>query len=124
VAMVSDYSTAVIRSNLTANIESDEYSVYIRPYRLTRGGINDFRFWVKDGANASGTDGVLSFGNTNVRQASGIRFQKSTVGTPTVWITNGNGDIGTGNAHANAFIGELQPRASYNYLRAERSRFV
>src|SRR5699024_4199449 len=29
-----------------------------------------------------------------------------------------------GNAHANAFIGELQPRASYNYLRAERSRFV
>ena len=95
VAMVSDYSTAYIRSNLTANIESNEYSVYIRPYRLTRGGINDFRFWVKDGVDASATDGVLSYGNAGA--ASGIRFQKTTVGQPTVWITNGNGDFGSGN---------------------------
>src|SRR5699024_8067860 len=36
VAMGSEYSTAGIRSNLTDNIESEEYSVYIRPYRLTR----------------------------------------------------------------------------------------
>ena len=96
VAMISDYSMAFIRSNLTANIESDEYSVYIRPYRLTRGGTNDFRFWVKDNDNSYYTDGVLSFGKLSNDFSSGIRFSKNR-GLNTVYITNGGGDIGTGN---------------------------
>src|SRR5699024_2306836 len=96
VAMVSDYSTAYIRSNLTANIESNEYSVYIRPYRLTRGGTNEFRFWVKDNDSSYYTDGVLSFGKLTDDFSSGIRFSKNR-GLNTVYVTNGNGDIGTGN---------------------------
>lgn len=96
VAMVSDYSSAYIRSNLTANLESNEYSVYIRPYRLTRGGTNEFRFWVKDNDNSYYTDGVLSFGKLTNDFSSGIRFSKNR-GLNTVYVTNGNGDIGTGN---------------------------
>ena len=96
VAMVSDYSSAYIRSNLTANLESNEYSVYIRPYRLTRGGTNEFRFWVKDNDNSYYTDGVLSFGKLTNDFSSGIRFSKNR-GLYTVYVTNGNGDIGTGN---------------------------
>ena len=96
VAMVSDYSSAYIRSNLTANLESNEYSVYIRPYRLTRGGTNEFRFWVKDNDNSYYTDGVLSFGKLTNDFSSGIRFSKNR-GLNTVYITNGGGDIGTGN---------------------------
>src|SRR5699024_3053776 len=77
VAMISDYSMAFIRSNLTANIESDEYSVYIRPYRLTRAGTNEFRFWVKDNSSSYYTDGVLSYGNLDSDTfGSGLRFSK------------------------------------------------
>src|SRR5699024_2392127 len=83
-----------IRSNLTANIESNEYSVYIRPYRLTRGGTNEFRFWVKDNDSSYYTDGVLSFGKLTDDFISGIRFSKNR-GLNTVYVTNGNGDIGT-----------------------------
>lgn len=97
VALVSDYSTAQIESNLTANIMSREASVYLRPMRDTRPGINDFRFWVKDNTHSVSTDGVLSYGDTNINQNSGIRFSRFTMGTPTVYATNGNGDIGTGN---------------------------
>ena len=103
VAMVSDYSKAVIRSNLTANIESNEYSVYIRPYRTSLPGKNDFRFWVKEGVDASATDGVLSYGNPDVRQASGLRFKKSTVGDAIIYATNGNGEYGSGILHAKEF---------------------
>src|SRR5699024_5159099 len=97
VALVSDYSTAQIESNLTANIMSREASVYLRPMRDNRPGINDFRFWVKDNIYSVDTDGVLSYGDTNIKQNSGIRFSRFTMGTPTVYATNGNGDIGTGN---------------------------
>src|SRR5699024_298962 len=74
VALVSDYSTAQIESNLTANIMSREASVYLRPMRDNRPGINDFRFWVKDNIYSVDTDGVLSYGDTNIKQNSGIRF--------------------------------------------------
>src|SRR5699024_6148956 len=91
---------------------------------------NEFRFWVKDGVNASATDGVLSYGNADAGAASGIRFQKTTAGTPTLWVTNGNGDIGTGDISvkdaeirgAIRTIGGLDVRTwdgkGYNQLRA------
>ena len=92
--------------------------------------MNEFRLWVKDGVDASATDGVLSYGNADAGAASGIRFQKTTVGQPTVWITNGNGDIGSGNISvldaeirgAIRTIGGLDVRTwdgkGYNQLRA------
>src|SRR5699024_7506960 len=42
------------------------------------------------------TDGVLSFGKMTNDFSSGIRFSKNR-GLNTVYVTNGNGDIGTGN---------------------------
>src|SRR5699024_438064 len=71
VAMVSDYSTAVIRSRLTANIESDEYSVYLRPYRNTRSGLNEFQFYVKANSSSQDTDGVIYFGDITGAGTSG-----------------------------------------------------
>lgn len=96
VALNSERNRAIVDAGTTAHIESQDFSTYIRPYKRSRPGINEFRFWVKDGVDASATDGVLSYGNADAGAASGIRFQKSTSGQPTVWITNGNGDIGTG----------------------------
>src|SRR5699024_6730051 len=105
-------------------LQSEYNDIILAPMNTNRSGNNLFKFAVKDNDSPSETDGWIAFGSPNTNYATGIRFQKTTSGTPTIWITNGNGDIGTGNAHANAFIGELQPRANYNYLRAERSRFV
>lgn len=97
VAMVSDYSTAVVRSNLTANIESDAYSVYIRPTRLTRSGLNEFAFYVKGNDSPQETDGTLLFGDLTgaSTSGSGLRFSKRR-NLNTVYVTNINGDIGTG----------------------------
>ncbi|HBV22275.1 MAG TPA: hypothetical protein DEB42_00590 [Jeotgalicoccus sp.] len=96
VALISDESTIVTRSKFTNNIESEEYSVYIRPYMNSRAGTNDFRFWVKDNSSSYYTDGVLSFGNLDSDTfGSGLRFSKSS-NENTVYVTNSNGDIGTG----------------------------
>lgn len=110
-------------------MESSENRVVIAPHKDTRGGVNLFEFAIKDNPSSSGTDGWIAFGNPTPGSAgnpasSGIRFKKSTVGTPTVYATNGNGDIGTGDFHANRFYGDLAPRGSYAYVRAERLRIV
>ena len=124
VSLVSDQNRIVLDANATVNIESETASIYLRPFKMNRPGHNAFRFWIKDGEDASATDGVLTFGNVDVGQASGLRFQKSTVGTPVLWVTNGNGDIGTGRIRADRFIGDLATPASYAYVRAERLRVV
>lgn len=107
VGLVSDFSTIISRSKLTNNIESEDFSVWVRPYMKSRPGNNEFRFWVKEAASSSDTDGVLSYGSELTNQASGIRFKKSTVGNPTVYATNGNGDVRTGTFHAEYFDGTL-----------------
>src|SRR5699024_7694040 len=93
VAMISDYSTAYIRSNLTANIESNEYSVYIRPNRLSRNGLNEFAFYVKANESSYETDGTLLFGDLTGANTSGsgIRFSKRR-NVNTVYVTNIDGD--------------------------------
>lgn len=98
VAMVSDFSTAYIRSRLTANIESEEYSIYLRPQKNSRNGLNEFAFYVKANTSPQDTDGTLLFGDItgNNTSGSGIRFSKGR-GLNTVYITNIDGDIGTGN---------------------------
>ena len=125
VALESDYSTIYTVSDLTTNIESKSYSIYFRPYRDTRGGLNEFRMWVKNNPSASATDGVLSYGNlTSVGDyGAGIRFSKER-GKNTIYATNPNGDIGTGNFQADSFIGDLVAPASYVYAVGERLRVI
>ena len=117
VAMVSDYSTAVIRSRLTANIESDDYSVYLRPYRNTRNGLNEFQFYVKANSSSQDTDGVIYFGDITGAGTSGcgLRFSKAR-GLNTLWATDPSGDKGTGTFEAIDFL-------SYDVSSGYRSRF-
>ncbi|HGE9031202.1 TPA: phage tail spike protein, partial [Staphylococcus pseudintermedius] len=80
VALRSDNNSIVIESSLTTNIESNNYSVYIRPFKQSRAGLNEFQFYVKDADSSSNTDGCILFGNLtdpNGVHGSGIRFSKS-----------------------------------------------
>ncbi|MGS4091161.1 phage tail spike protein, partial [Staphylococcus pseudintermedius] len=63
VALRSDNNSIVIESSLTTNIESNNYSVYIRPFKQSRAGLNEFQFYVKDADSSSNTDGCILFGN-------------------------------------------------------------
>lgn len=94
------YSTA---SSLMAHstygvvaLQSEYNAVIIAPENTSRNGNNIFKFDVKLNDSASDTDGWIAFGSPNTNYSTGIRFQKTTSGQPTVYVTNGNGDIGTG----------------------------
>ncbi|MDT0679634.1 phage tail spike protein [Staphylococcus chromogenes] len=98
VALESDQSRIYTVANLTNNIESRQYGVYIRPFKDTRAGLNEFYFYVKDNDSVGDTDGVILYGNISDERGehgSGIRFSKSRADN-IVYITNRNGDIGTG----------------------------
>ncbi|MCO4327036.1 hypothetical protein FNK43_01610 [Staphylococcus agnetis] len=98
VALESDQSRIYTVANLTNNIESRQYGVYIRPFKDTRAGLNEFYFYVKDNDSVSDTDGAILYGNISDERGehgSGIRFSKSRTDN-IVYITNRNGDIGTG----------------------------
>ncbi|GAB0251359.1 phage tail spike protein [Staphylococcus pseudintermedius] len=104
VALRSDNNSIVIESSLTTNIESNNYSVYIRPFKQSRAGLNEFQFYVKDADSSSNTDGCILFGNLtdpNGAHGSGIRFSKSRTDN-ILYVTNPNGDIGTGDISVRA----------------------
>ncbi|HEC2216144.1 TPA: hypothetical protein R1956_000381 [Staphylococcus delphini] len=104
VALRSDNNSIVIESSLTTNIESNNYSVYIRPFKQSRAGLNEFQFYVKDADSNSNTDGCILFGNLtdpNGVHGSGIRFSKSRTDN-ILYVTNPNGDIGTGDISVRA----------------------
>lgn len=123
VALVSDYSTAVIDVNRSINLNSTDSNVYIRPMTDARSGTNEFIFRVKDNTWQN-SDGWISFGDISTgTYHSGLRFSKNS-GSYTIYATNGNGDIGTGRFDADTFRGTLVPRGTNNYLRAVLTRFV
>lgn len=135
VAMLSEQSRAIIRSNLTANIESYAYGVYIRPYFNTRPGVNEFNFYVKDNDNAGDTDGALLFGevsDSNGLAGSGLRFKKKGIRgetsgdyEPMVYATDNAGNIGSGSFYGNNFYGDWKSKGGYLYaMTPERTRFT
>ena len=129
VALESDYSTIYSVSNLTNNIESRLYSVYIRPFKDSRNGLNEFQFYVKDNESTYESDGCLLFGDLTGSQSggSGIRFSKGR-NENVVYATNNNGDIGSGHFHARSFRGDLEGDiekiGGFAYVRANRLRIV
>ncbi len=105
VALRSDNNRVVLDANQTVSIESDDFSAYVRPFKNTRPGLNEFQFYVKDNESSSHTDGALLYGNLTggATHGSGIRFSKGN-NENTVYATNINGDIGTGKFHATDFV--------------------
>ena len=133
VAMLSEQSRAIIRSNLTANIESYAYGVYIRPYFNTRPGVNEFNFYVKDNASAGETDGAILFGEVSESKGlagSGIRFKKGGVRgvddmESLVYATDNEGNIGSGSFYGDNYYGNWKSKGGYLYaMTPERTRFT
>lgn len=127
VALLSEQSTIFSRSNLTNNVESFSYGVYIRPYMNTRPGVNEFNFYVKDNDGAGNTDGALLFGeisDENGLAGSGIRFKKGGIRgydnmESIVYATDNQGNIGTGSFYANKFYGDLESKTTNLYAMTE-----
>ncbi|MGG4181636.1 hypothetical protein ABEW03_20410 [Virgibacillus pantothenticus] len=117
VAMRSDENRIVVDANQTVNLESDEASIYLRPFRKNRPGTNEFRFWVKDNPSYNDTDGVLSYGTSDINSSSGLRFKKSIGGDPIIYVTNGAGDIGTGKLYAESVLGDLEAQGDEAYIK-------
>ncbi|MBA8761710.1 phage tail spike protein [Staphylococcus coagulans] len=117
VALESDYSRIYTVANLTNNIESRKYGVYIRPFKDTRAGLNEFQFYVKDNDSVGDTDGAILYGNlTDERgvHGSGIRFSK-TSSKNVIYATNRNGDIGTGDFYGDNLYGNLKAKTTNQY---------
>ncbi|WP_436945667.1 phage tail protein [Staphylococcus xylosus] len=117
VALLSENSRIYSRSRFTNNIESDEYGIYLRPFMKTRTGLNEFNFYVKEADSAGDTDGALLYGNltdANGKHGSGIRFSKS-ISENTIYATNQEGDIGTGDFYADKLFGDWKSKTTNLY---------
>ncbi|CVY56141.1 phage tail spike protein [Staphylococcus hominis] len=116
VTLESDYSRIILNANLTVNIESN-YGIYFRPYRDNRTGNNEFAMYVKQNDSGAYTDGVLKYGNVSSdtsQYGSGLRFSKSSINS-TIYATNKNGDIGTGDFYANRLWGDWSAKDTNLY---------
>lgn len=117
VALESEQSRVYTVANLTNNIESKQYGVYIRPFKESRAGLNEFYFYVKDNDSVNDTDGAILYGNISDAEGqngAGIRFSKSRTEN-TVYATNEKGDIGTGNFYADNLYGNLRAKTTNQY---------
>lgn len=115
VALLAENSRVYTRSKFTNNIESEQYGVYVRPYKFSRVGVNEFNFYVKDNPSATETDGALLYGNlsgSGTKMGSGIRFGKQ---LPVVYATNEVGDIGSGYFYGAGFQGDWLAKSSNVY---------
>lgn len=117
VALESDYSRIILNANLTVNIESN-YGIYFRPFRDNRTGNNEFAMYVKQNDSGALTDGVIKYGNVSSETSeygSGLRFSKSSVKS-TIYATNKDGDIGTGDFYGDKIFGDLTAKGTNVYV--------
>lgn len=114
-AVTSDNNRVILDAKYTVNVESSTSSVYIRPFKESRVGVNEFRFWTKLADTENETDGVLSYGAVTElpdgtlpgsSMGASLRFKKNPRGSNTVYATNVNGDIGTGDFYGNRLFGD------------------
>lgn len=124
VALESEYSRVILNSDLTTNIESNKASIYFRPMKNTRVGVNEFRMWTKLADKENETDGVLSYGAVTelpdgtlptFSMGASLRFEKNPRGSSTIYATNVNGDIGTGDFYANRLWGDWTAKGTNLY---------
>lgn len=123
-AVTSDNNRVILDAKYTVNIESSESSVYIRPFKNSRVGVNEFRFWTKLADKENETDGVLSYGAVtelpdgtlpSYSMGASLRFEKNPRGGNRVYATNVNGDIGTGDFYGNRLFGDWTTKSTNLY---------
>ncbi|WP_188048440.1 phage tail protein [Bacillus sp. CH30_1T] len=121
VALRSGLERVIIDAYDHAYLRSNQQQVRIQP-RSHVVGNNTFTFHVVDNAEANEQDGVLFFGSeNNGTWSSGLRFSKILNGN-TLYVTNGDGDRGTGNLEAftiranKSFIGALEAPTDNAYV--------
>lgn len=129
VYLQSQENRVYIRSKQTTNIETADAGVYLRPYILTRPGVNEFSYKVVEADNAADTDGYFIYGevsNPDGLAGSGIRFRKKgykgqTTGDyePMVYATDNAGNANTGSFSARNFYGDLKTRLTHLYIMAD-----
>lgn len=123
-AVTSDNNRVILDAKYTVNVESSTSSVYIRPFKESRVGVNEFRFWTKLADTENETDGVLSYGAVTElpdgtlpgsSMGASLRFEKNPRGSNTVYATNVNGDIGTGDFYGNRLFGNWTTKSTNLY---------
>lgn len=124
VALRSERNRIIFDANATINVESETASLYFRPMKNTRAGVNEFRMWTKYADKENETDGVLSYGAVTElpdgtlpgnSMGASLRFEKNPRGSSTVYATNVNGDIGTGDFYGNRLFGKWTTKSSNLY---------
>lgn len=129
VYLQSQENCVYIRSKQTTNIETADAGIYLRPYALSRPGVNEFSYKVIEADNAADTDGYFIYGevsNPDGLAGSGIRFRKKgykgqTTGEyePMVYATDNAGNANTGSFSARNFYGDLKTRLKHLYIMAD-----
>ncbi|UXV34485.1 hypothetical protein MUA90_10700 [Staphylococcus sp. IVB6181] len=129
VYLQSQENRVYIRSKQTTNIETADAGIYLRPYTLTRQGVNEFSYKVIEADNASDTDGYFIYGevsNPDGLAGSGIRFRKKGVKgnetgeyEPMIYATDNAGNANTGSFSARNFYGDLKTRLTHLYIMAD-----
>lgn len=129
VYLQSQENRVYIRSKQTTNIETVDAGVYLRPYILTRPGVNEFSYKVMEADNAADTDGYFVYGevaNPSGLAGSGIRFRKKGLKgevtgdyEPMIYATDNAGNANTGSFSARNFYGDLKTRLKHLYIMAD-----
>ncbi|WP_096436472.1 phage tail protein [Alteribacter populi] len=109
----------ILDSDRNVEIMASRGTITLMPRDDSRSGNNHFRFNVKDNDGPSDTDGWIQYGSPNTNYGSGLRFQKTSVGEPMLWVTNGNGDKGSGSLWANKLFGALEAKVSSAYVHVD-----
>ncbi|WYQ43333.1 phage tail spike protein [Bacillus sp. FSL W7-1321] len=100
IALKTEFRDVILDADRDVKILASRGVITLRPRDDRRAGNNHFVFGVKNNDSPSETDGWIAYGSPNTNYASGLRFQKTSAGQPTLWVTNGNGDKGTGTLSA------------------------
>lgn len=120
VALSSDLNRIVLDGGTSTNIESKIGSVFIRPYRDNRPGLNRFNFTLSNSDNAYSTNGYIMYGagDSNYGYGVGLRMHKN-VSEQRIAIVDQNFATG-GNTVIESGIGEfnqINRRSGNSYLR-------
>ncbi|WP_082406763.1 carbohydrate binding domain-containing protein [Bacillus sp. JCM 19041] len=100
IALKTEFRDVILDAERNVKIISSRGTITLRPRDDRRAGNNHFQFGVKNNNSPSDTDGWIAYGSPLTNFGSGLRFQKTSAGEPYLWVTNGNGDKGTGSLSA------------------------